>query len=165
LVHKDRIYAFDVLNPAFRAWWTKTVAQGVRETGADGLFVDQMHGNAWYHPGKRAEVAAAQAEMMRMAKEAIGAKKILLLAFLIGAQEFSYFQYGWGWRLETGPLVTYPALTQQIGEPLGEHTPLEPDGWRFTRDFEHVRVTVDLEQRTGLLDWNPAQRTAQPFRP
>jgi hypothetical protein len=45
LAHKDQIYALNVLNPEFRSWWTKTVANGVRETGADGLFVDQMHGN------------------------------------------------------------------------------------------------------------------------
>ena len=55
------------------------MAKGVKETGADGLFVDRMHVNVWCHPGKRAEVAAAQAEMMRMAKAANGAEKILLL--------------------------------------------------------------------------------------
>lgn len=256
LAHKDQIYAFNVLNPEFRSWWTETVAKGVRETGADGLFVDQMHGNIWCHPGKQVEVAAAQAEMMRMAKAAIGAEKILLLnngaaipalfaigdafmfehyspasiakeaivndwalmkkiaaagkiviwrigvehqpaespvaevpgesrqqrehrlealsqqqldfylaAFLIGAQEYSYFQYGWGWRLETGPLVTYPALTKPVGKPLGEFTRLDPNGWQFSRDFEHVRVRVDLEQRTGHLDWNPAPRPSQPSRP
>lgn len=229
------------------------MAKGVRETGADGLFVDQMHGNVWYHPGKRVEVAAAQAEMMRMAKAAIGAEKILLLnngaaipalfaigdafmfehyspasiskeaivndwalmkkvaaagkiaiwrigveqqpegspiaevpgesrkqrekrleavsqqqldfylaAFLIGAQEYSYFQYGWGWRLETGPLVTYPALTKPVGKPLDEFTRLGPEGWRFTRDFEQVRVSVDLEHRTGHLAWNTAPPVSKP---
>jgi len=45
LAHKDQIYALNVLNPEFRSWWTETVANAVRETGADGLFVDQMHGN------------------------------------------------------------------------------------------------------------------------
>ncbi len=253
LAHKDRIYAFNVLNPAFRSWWTETVAKGVRETGADGVFVDQMHGNVWCHPGKGVEVAAAQAEMMRMTKEAIGGDKILLLnngaaipalfaigdafmfehyspgliskesivkdwelmkkiatagkiavwrigvehqpegspvvimtgesrhqreetleaiskrqldfylaAFLIGAQEYSYFQYGWGWRVETGPLVAYPTLTKPVGKPLGEYTRLETDGWRFSRDFAHVRVTVDLEQRTGHLDWKTAPDSSGP---
>lgn len=72
---------------------------------------------------------------------------------------------GWGWRLETGPLVTYPALTKPVGKPLGEFTRLDPDGWRFTRDFEHVRVHVDQERRTGHLDWNPAPRPSQPSMP
>lgn len=247
LAHDDRIYAFDVLNPAFRTWRTETAAKGVSETGADGLFVDQMHGNVRFHPGKHAEVAAAQAEMMRMVKAAIGDEKILLLnngahvpalfevgdafmfehyrpelvskqsivdewalikkiaragkiavwrigvevqptgsprpfddrdsreqrdeklealsqeqvdfhlaTFLIGAQDCCYFQYGWGFRLETGPLVVYPALKNPLGKPLGDFTRLEPAGWRFTRDFEHVNVAVDLERRTGHLQWKAA---------
>jgi hypothetical protein len=71
---------FDVLKPEFRTWWAETIGKGVRETGADGVFVDQMHGFAWERPRQRLEVAAAQAEMMRMAKKAIGPEKILLLS-------------------------------------------------------------------------------------
>ena len=37
-------YSFDVLNPKFRKWWVKTVAKGVKESGCDGAFIDQMHG-------------------------------------------------------------------------------------------------------------------------
>jgi hypothetical protein len=88
-----------------------------------------------------------------------------LAVFLSGAQEYCYFQYGWGWRLETGPLAAYTPLTKPVGKPLGEFTRLDPDGWRFSRDFEHVRVSVDLEQRTGHLDWNPAMPSSQPFGP
>ena len=35
----------DVLNPDFRDWWVETVAKGVRESGCDGAFIDQMHGS------------------------------------------------------------------------------------------------------------------------
>jgi alpha-glucosidase (family GH31 glycosyl hydrolase) len=38
-------FCYDVLNPDFRDWWVETVAKGVRETGCDGAFIDQMHGS------------------------------------------------------------------------------------------------------------------------
>lgn len=79
LVHQGNCYQFDVLEPDFRNWWAETVGKSVRDTGADGLFVDQMHGFAWLRPTKSAEVAKAQVDMMRMAKQAIGKDKILLL--------------------------------------------------------------------------------------
>ena len=71
---------FDVLKPEFRTWWAETIGKGVRETGADGVFVDQMHGNVFSRRKQQKEVDAAQAEMMRMAKKAIGPEKILLLS-------------------------------------------------------------------------------------
>ena len=79
LAHRGNTYFFDVLNPEFRSWWAETVGKGVRDSGADGLFVDQMHGFNWLRPTKIKEVAEAQADMMRMAKQAIGSDKILLL--------------------------------------------------------------------------------------
>jgi hypothetical protein len=244
LAHKDRIYCFDVLNPEFRKWWTETVAKAVSDTGADGVFVDQMHGNAWLHPGKPAEVAEAQAQMMRMTKQAIGAKKILLLnngahipalfeigdafmfehcnpdliskenivrdwelmkkiadagkisvwrigveigqpisttqdtrgrrnkklaalsqvqldfylaAFLIGVQEYSYFQYGWGWSVDTGPLVDYPELRKPLGPPKGAAR-AEAE-WIFRREFEHAKVRVDLDKREGTIEWTTQGET------
>jgi hypothetical protein len=241
LAHKERIYCFDVLNPEFRKWWTETVAKAVSDTGADGVFVDQMHGNAWLHPGKQADVAEAQAQMMRMTKQAIGAKKILLLnngahipalfeigdafmfehydptliskeniardwklmakiadagkisvwrigvekqpagsppilakkdsrerrneklaaiskeqlnfylaAFLVGAQEHSYFQYGWGWDVDTGPLVEYAELRMPLGPPKGAAR--QEAEWIFRREFEHAKVRVDLDKREGTIE-------------
>ena len=237
----DHVHYFDVLNPEFRSWWVETVGEFVREADADGLFVDQMHGFAWLRPDRADEVAEAQALMMRMAKEAIGNDKILLLnnaahipelfevgdafmfehyasklltkeaivedwtlmksvaqsgkisvwrigvehddlylnappgdkdgdtkhttleaisrkridyylaVFLIGAQEYSYFQYGWGWGLYTGPLCAHPELKQPIGSPLGEALRENPDGWVFRRRFEDVDVVVDLERCEGSI--------------
>ena len=78
-MRRGRVPLFDVLQPGFRSWWAETVGKGVRESGADGLFVDQMHGFAFHRRQQKSEVDAAQAEMMRMAKKAIGPEKILLL--------------------------------------------------------------------------------------
>ena len=78
-MRRGRVLMFDVLKPEFRSWWAEAVGKGVRESGADGLFVDQMHGFAFHRRQQKSEVDAAQAEMMRMAKKAIGPGKILLL--------------------------------------------------------------------------------------
>ena len=229
---------FDVLNPEFRTWWAETVGKGVRETGADGVFVDQMHGNVFSRRKQQKEVDAAQAEMMRMAKKAIGPEKILLLngvdedrpdlfeigdafmfehpnaarfltkeaivkdwddmkkiaaagkiavwrigvnkeakgaklvseadlekfsrerlsyylaAFLIGAQPYSYFQYGWGWTLQDGALVDYPEFSKPLGAPKAEATRPDPAAWIFTREFEKASVRVDLAAGQGEIHWH-----------
>jgi Hypothetical glycosyl hydrolase family 15 len=226
---------FDVLDPAFRTWWAETAGIHVKESGANGLFVDQMHGFAHLRPPQRKEVQAAQVEMMRMAKRAIGPDKILLLnngahipglfevgdafmfehyqaeqfekeaivadwalmkrvaeagkssvwrigvevevgegvsmsdaryeelskerltyhlaVFLIGARPHSYFQYGWGWTVQNGPLVDYPELRKPLGKPLGEPVRVDPAGWNFTRSFEHADVRVDLDRKNATINW------------
>jgi hypothetical protein len=239
----DHVHYFDVLNPELRAWWVETVGAFVREAGADGLFVDQIHGFSWLRPERADEVAEAHALMMRMAKKEIGEDKVLLLnnaahipklfeigdafmfehynaeliskekivedwalmrtiaqagkstvwrigvehddlylhappeakagttkhatleaisrkrigyylaAFLIGAQEQSYFQYGWGWELRTGPLCDHPELNRPLGNPAGDYVRTDPAGWTFRRDFHHASVEVDLEKREGCIDW------------
>ena len=241
LAHRGNVYFFDVLNPEFRTWWVETVGKCVRASGADGLFVDQMHGFAWLRPQRKNKVAKAQAELMRMAKEAIGRDKILLLnnahdipelfeigdafmfehydsrlltkeailkdweamkrisragkaevwrigieveerdrsatrenrpltdadyevlakerisfylaAFLVGAQPYSYFQYGWGWRLQTGPLAGHPEFKKRLGKPLSDYTRPDPGGWVFRREFEHASVSLDLDSREGTIEW------------
>ncbi|BCX49619.1 hypothetical protein HAHE_35270 [Haloferula helveola] len=237
LADRGNVLYFDVLNPGLRKWWSSEVGRYIRETGADGLFVDQMHGFSHLRPReKRPDVRTAQAEMMRMAKEAIGPDKILLLnngahipelfaigdafmfehystdlltkeailrdwnlmrriadagkssvwrigvevghkedgkkltdseyqqlarqrlpyylaAFLAGACEYSYFQYGWGWGLETGPLMDYPEMKKPLGKPLGERRRPDPHSWVFLREFEHASVRVDLEKKEGSVTW------------
>ena len=241
LGHRGNIYEFDVLNPQFRTWWAATVGKYVRETGADGLFVDHMHGFVFLRPEKKIQVEKAQADLMGMAKKAIGPNKILLLnnaaaipelfkigdafmfehydptlltkeailndwtlmkrvsearkiavwrigveierrnlskadksdhwtnadyeelskkqisfylaAFLIGAQPYSFFQYGWVWGLQTGPLAGYPELKKPLGRPLCDYTRSDPAGWIFRREFEHASVWLNLETRQGKIDW------------
>jgi hypothetical protein len=236
LLRRDRVPMFDVLKPEFRTWWAETVGKGVRESGADGLFVDQMHGFAYERRKQQTEVASAQAEMMRMAKTAIGPEKILLLnngahipalfeigdafmfehykadqlskeaivadwdlmkkisdagkisvwrigvnkepegakcvsaaefekfarerlpyhlaVFLIGAQPYSYFQYGWGWTLQSGSLVEYPEFSKPLGAPKGEATRPDPAAWTFTREFERASVRVDLQTGQSEIIWH-----------
>ena len=235
-MRRGRVLMFDVLKPEFRSWWAETVGKGVRESGADGLFVDQMHGFGLHRRQQKSEVDAAQAEMMRMAKKAIGPEKILLLnngahipalfeigdafmfehykanqltkeaivadwdlmkkisaadkiavwrigvevetegkkdlgaaefeklarerlpyhlaVFLIGARPYSYFQYGWGWTLQSGGLVEYPEFSKPLGAPKGDATRPDPAAWTFTRQFERASVRVDLETGTSEIMWH-----------
>ena len=71
-------FCFDVLQPNFRDWWVKTVAKGVRESGCDGAFIDQMHGSVNLRKDKGAEIEIAMGEMMAALKEELGTDKILL---------------------------------------------------------------------------------------
>ena len=73
--------------------------------------------------------------------------------YLIGAQPYSYFQYGWGWTLSSGSLVDYPELLKPLGTPKGGYIRINPEGWVFTREFEHASVWVDTEKREGKINW------------
>lgn len=56
-------------------------------------------------------------------------------AFLIGAQAYSYFQYGWGFQLKKGgSLVDYPEFKKRLGAPTGEY--LQKSEFEFTRSFQ-----------------------------
>ncbi|MDO6809769.1 putative glycoside hydrolase [Zobellia galactanivorans] len=233
-------YYFDALNPEFREWWVASAIEGIKISGADGVFIDRMNvdENADYHVDDLAELAKAKGEMMAALKERIpdkilvgnnaartkevfphcdafmfehynatvthkenllkewedmvriaeagkisiyrfgakgrGKNDITLGAtktggieqkskeqlefyhacFLIGAQPYSYFQWNWGWNLEDGNLVDYPALQKPLGKPKGAFKREEPDGWVFTREFEHARVWVDTEARKAKITWH-----------
>lgn len=240
LEHRNNTLCFDVLNPEFRTWWVKTVAQGVKDSGADGVFIDQMHGFVWLRKYQKEEVEKSMGEMMMNLKRAIGPDKILLgnnasdvkdvfpaidaamfehynnkklskenllkewglmlanakagkmsifrigveaekeeasqtlikglrgtsleglskerleyyqACFLIGAQPYSYFQYGWGWRLNTGPLVDYPNLQKPLGAPKGSYKRVDENGWEFTREFEHAKIWIDTEKKQAKITW------------
>lgn len=73
--------------------------------------------------------------------------------YLIGAQPYSYFQYGWGWKLSSGSLLDYPALQKPLGAPKGAYQRTKPKGWEFTREFEHARVWVDTEKGEAKITW------------
>ncbi len=74
--------------------------------------------------------------------------------YLIGAQPYSYFQYGWGWRLDTGPLVKYPDLLRPLGAPQGAYQRVSENSWQFTREFEHASVWVDTLEQDARIDWH-----------
>ncbi|MDA9260353.1 putative glycoside hydrolase family 15 protein [Puniceicoccaceae bacterium] len=227
-------FCFDVLNPDFREWWADTVAKGVRESGCDGAFIDQMHGSVDLRKHKREEIEIAMGEMMAALKQKMGADKILLAnnayaegakhvypvsdaimfenyassksrkesileewkymhrnakegkisvfrlgvegtgrknlkpnmpqhakenvefalaCYLIGAQPYSYFMYSWGWKLGSGALVDYPEFHKPLGPPQGPASRPDPDGWEFTREFEHASVWVNTETREAKITW------------
>ncbi|QDS94270.1 hypothetical protein FF011L_30490 [Roseimaritima multifibrata] len=245
LAHRRNVFYFDVLNPELRDWWVNTVAQGVRESGCDGVFIDQMHGFAWLRKDRSQEVQKAMGDMMGALKKKMGPDKILLAnnahqriakdvfpvmdasmfehynaqllskeallrdwndmlqiakagkmsifrigvevervrspqgeqttrkrsrtdplaalakerieyhlaCYLIGAQPYSYFQYGWGWTLASGSLHDYPELRRPLGAPKGAFQRTTAEGWEFTREFEHASVWVDTEKGEGKISW------------
>jgi len=239
LANRRHVFFFDVLNPEFRKWWVETVLKGVKETGCDGAFIDQMHGFSWLRKDNILEVRKAMGEMMASLKNKLGPNKILLgnnaaqenakyvfpsvdaimfehynsktfskenllkdwnnmlriaksgkisvfrigveaedtlnysksdrserleklskerleyflACYLIGAQPYSYFQYGWGWGLSTGPLVNYPELLKPLGSPMGSYVRKSPDKWVFTREFEHASVWLDTEKGEAKISW------------
>ncbi|MDF7826514.1 putative glycoside hydrolase [Pontiellaceae bacterium B12227] len=234
LVDRYGALCYDVLNPDFRKWWVNTVAKGVKDSGCDGAFIDQMHGNVEYRKDKKDEIEKAMGEMMKALKYKMGRNKILLAnnayaesaryvypvsdaimfenyarvksgkesllaewgemlrnakagkisvfrlgvegtwrghmqpnmpelskekaefalaCYLIGAQPYSYFLYSWGWKLATGPLVDYPEFKKPLGPPKGPYKRTTPDGWEFTREFEHASVWVNTETREAKITW------------
>jgi len=240
LEKRNTTYYFDVLNPEFRDWWVKTVVQGVTDSGADGVFIDQMHAFVWLRSPQRKEVERSMGEMMLNLKKELGPDKILLgnnashvkevfpsidaamfehykektltkenllkewgymlknaqagkmsvfrigvemgaekdtehlnrvekakyleqlskdkleyyqACYLIGAQPYSYFQYGWGWRLGTGPLVDYPSLNNKLGKPVRAYKRVDGDKWVFTREFEKATVWLDTENKKAKITW------------
>ena len=227
-------FCYDVLNPDFRDWWVETVAKGVRDSGCDGAFIDQMHGSVNLRKSKKAQIEKAMGEMMAALKKRMGPDQMLLAnnayaadakyvypvsdaimfenyatvksskeslllewgemlrnakagkisvfrlgvegtgrrnlkpnmpklskeklefalaCYLIGAQPYSYFMYSWGWKLSSGALVDYPELKKPLGPPKGPYQRTTPDGWEFTRDFEHASVWVNTESRQGKITW------------
>ncbi|MCP4376028.1 MAG: hypothetical protein GY794_07635 [bacterium] len=71
-------YAYDILKPTFRKWWSDTVAHAVRNTGTDGVFWDQMHGWSWLRHKKGPEIVEAHITLEQLTTRAMGKGKILL---------------------------------------------------------------------------------------
>ncbi len=89
----------------------------------------------------------------RMPKLSQKKLEFALACYLIGAQPYSYFMYSWGWTLSDGSLVDYPELRNPLGPPKGAYQRNTPDGWAFTREFEHASVWVDTESRQAKITW------------
>ncbi|NME68722.1 putative glycoside hydrolase [Flammeovirga aprica] len=69
--------------------------------------------------------------------------------FLMGMHEYSYFIYAWGYASVDGGLGSYDKLFQNFGKPLGN---FKKEGWVLSREFEHGKVTVDLESKSANID-------------
>jgi len=98
-----------------------------------------------------------QSEMVALAKEKL---EYYLACYLIGAQPYSYFQYGWGWTLSSGSLHDYPMLHKPLGPPRGAYKRTTRKGWQFTREFEHASVWVDLETQEAKIKWAEGKKQA-----
>lgn len=97
--YRTRVYLFNVLNPAFRSWWADEVGKYVRETGADGVFVDRA--NTLYSGqlrSNRAEALQAKVDLLKLTRAAIGPRKIMLLNNAAGIP--ALFQLGDGFMME-----------------------------------------------------------------
>ena len=77
-----------------------------------------------------------------------------LACYLIGAQPYSYFQYGWGWTLSSGSLYDYPELHKPLGAPKSPYHRTTPEGWEFTREFEHASVWIDTDKGQAKITWH-----------
>ncbi|MDQ8196269.1 putative glycoside hydrolase [Coraliomargarita sp. SDUM461004] len=87
-------------------------------------------------------------ERIQMAREAI---TFPLACYLLVAQPYSYFCYTWSYQgNDTGTFVTYPEFDKPLGPPQGD---AQRDGWKYTRDFAHASVFVDLETWSASIDW------------
>ena len=89
-------------------------------------------------------------EMEKLAKENL---EFYLASYLIGAQPYSYFQYGWGWNLSDGSLVDHPDLLKLLGAPKDAYKRTDPEGWEFTREFEHANVWINTDRRESKITW------------
>jgi hypothetical protein len=90
-----------------------------------------------------------------------------LAAFLVAAQPYTYFQYGWGYENVGGAYVLkddqadpsrqqidpvwYPELLKPLGPPQGD---AQNDGYQFTRQFARAQVQVDLQSRQASINFS-----------
>ena len=96
---------------------------------------------------QRQKMAQDYAVLLEEAREDI---TFPLACFLVAAGPYSYFNYSWGYRPQFGTLEWYDELDRPLGEPLGD---AEINGWEYTREFEHVKVWVNIETKEATIDW------------
>jgi hypothetical protein len=74
--------------------------------------------------------------------------------FLICAEQYSYFLPHDGYGIDGGRnkfwMKEMPEFTRPLGAPKGA---AKQDGWIYTREFEHARVTLDIENERAEIRW------------
>ncbi|CDF79633.1 conserved hypothetical protein containing glycos ide hydrolase superfamily domain [Formosa agariphila KMM 3901] len=73
-----------------------------------------------------------------------------LAAFLVGAQEHSYFIYNWGYKMEMGCLEWYPEFDKPLGKPIND---MVVNGYELTRIYEHASIWINLETNEAKINW------------
>ncbi len=121
--------------------------EAMRKAAKDGKIVifKGWPGFTWW--SDRELMKKPHEEQLRLARENIA---FPLTCFLAGAERHCYFCYTWGWLGEYGTFDWYPEFDKKLGVPKGEAT---REGWTFRREFEHASVFVDVEKKTGKIDW------------
>jgi hypothetical protein len=80
-----------------------------------------------------------------------------LAVFLMVAEPGAYFHYGTGPDVFPGPKMDiwrndiYDELCRPLGKPIG---PASVHGHIYTRQFEHLDVSLDLERREATFAWH-----------
>ena len=104
-------------------------------------------------PGTRLAKADRETRNAEMPKLSQEWAEYFLACYLIGAQPYSYFQYNFGWNLSDGNLVDYPEFKKPLGSPKAAFKRVTPEGWQFTREFEHASVWVDTDKHEAKIIW------------
>jgi hypothetical protein len=73
-----------------------------------------------------------------------------LAAFLIAAEEYSYFGYSWGWLSNDGWFKWYPEFEEPLGLPQNSAV---RNGFSYSRSFEHADVYLDLASEQASIVW------------
>jgi hypothetical protein len=85
-----------------------------------------------------------------MAKQYID---VQMAAFLVAAQKWSYVAVGNGWNGPSSfPLVD--ALKRPLGAPLGDAVAVDEVAGVFTREFEHLKLRLNLPAWTADFNWS-----------
>jgi hypothetical protein len=118
--------------------------EAIQEAGRRGriLLIKGWPGFSWQNPFSTSYEANSAA-----AQRAI---QFPIACFLIAAEPYSYFVYSWGYEDNEGTFIPYPEFDKSLGPPKG---PAVRDGWIYTREFQHVRVEVNLDFQQARIDW------------
>ena len=77
-----------------------------------------------------------------------------LATYLICAERYSYFLPHDGYGVDGGTnrfwMKNIPEFSRPLGAPKG---PAVKDGWHYTREFEHARVTLDIQNESADIVW------------
>ncbi len=74
-----------------------------------------------------------------------------LAAFLIAAEKYAYFGHSVGWSGQSGWFYRPDEFNKPLGPPRG---PAKKEGLVYTREFEHARVWLDIENEQARIDWD-----------
>lgn len=93
-------------------------------------------------------MARPREERAQLARERL---TFALACFLVVAEPYSYFSYSWGYQgNDTGTFEWYPEFDKPLGAPKGG---AKRNGWKYTREFAHASVFVDIETGEARIDW------------